>query len=438
MKRVLAIMVSILFSMPALSQDVEEAASDPKNIFPDAAEIGGSEILALRDNYLNQRGWSLGFSSSNPNGAYIGWGSASIQINPESVTYGRARIAAIDAAILQAIGEFTLSLGRETVTETISEIMQDPNALQNAKEASISQYYEAVESRLKNLTVAQLDALLENLGVDSSEHVQLNFAKKVDLARESVSKQIIRTAAEQFNGIRVISTFEEKNQVGALVIYHPKLRQFAQDVLNGTFVTKGTEFSESAIEQAIGGLSSEELIFVHGLRVLKDSDGNRVIIAFGQASPEITRMDSAMKQRMAINAAQREADLRADGFISEFLDSFVEVNEQQLTESVARISTEVSGNRTRETESTEFGNSLRSLIRQSSASDLSGVVTVKNWRANHPDTGHLYAGSIKMWSPTTDAAFTGRLQQKAATEAEFTDNVDVSARQSSDVGNEDW
>jgi hypothetical protein len=419
-------------------QDVDEASSSPQNIFPDADEIGGNRILQARDDYLDKRGWSLGFSEGNPSGAYIGWGEASIQVSPESVSYGKARIAAVDSAILGAIGEFTLSLGRETVTETVREVFQDPGALERARDANMLQYYRAIEDRVKNVTVAQLDQLLESLGADPSEHADLDFSRKVDLARESVTKRIIRTAAEQFNGIRVLSTFEEENQIGALVIYHPRLQRLAQDIVNGNFVAIGEGFSEDAIQSAIGDMESRDYLFIHGLRVLKDDDGNRVLLSFGQASPAVTRADSQMKQRMAVNAAERESDLRSDAYISEFLNSFVEVEEKQLSEAAARITAEVTGSSAREFESTSFADSLTSLMRQTSESDMTGIVTVHNWRANHPDTGHLYVGSIKAWSPKTNSAFTKRLQQRLEPGPDPSREVDVEVRRSRDVGDEDW
>lgn len=417
---------------------MDDASSNPRNIFPDASQIGGNKILEARDNYLKEREWTLGFSESNPNGAYIGWGESSIQVKPESVSYGKARIAAIDSAILAAIGEFTLSLGRETVTETVREVFQDPGALERARDANMLQYYQAIEDRVKNVTVAQLDQLLESLGADPSEHADLDFSRKVDLARESVTKRIIRTAAEQFNGIRVLGTFEEQNQVGALVIYHPRLQQLAQDIVNGNFVTVGEGYSEGAIESAIGEMDSEDYLFIHGLRVLKDKDGNRVLLSFGQASPAVTRADSQMKQRMAVNAADRESDLRSDAFISEFLNSFVEVDEKQLSEAAASITAEVTGSSAREFESTTFANSLTSMMRQSSESEMTGIVTVHNWRANHPDTGHLYVGSIKAWSPKTNSAFAKGLRERLEPGADPSREVNVDVRRSQDVGDEDW
>ena len=146
---------------------------------------------------------------------------------------------------------------------------------------------------------------------------------------------------------------------------------------------------------------------------------------------------------MAVTAAQRRANMRADGAMAEFLNSYVVVDEQEMT----GVAMEVIGERRsdgseREVETSTFIRDINSVIRQRSDIDLSGITTARTWRANHPDTGHLHVGAVKLWSPTTQAAFTGRgvveTPEEAAERDAEENGTAVQQRGSPEFGDEDW
>jgi hypothetical protein len=59
-------------------------------------------------------------------------------------------------------------------------------------------------------------------------------------------------------------------------------------------------------------------------------------------------------------------------------------------------------------ESLTIGETLNTVLKQHGKATLQGVTTLKEWTANHPETGHLLVGHILMWSPTSrDAAING-------------------------------
>ena len=41
---------------------------------------------------------------------------------------------------------------------------------------------------------------------------------------------------------------------------------------------------------------------------------------------------------------------------------------------------------------------VESFVKQGVKARLTGVATLKTWLQNHPDTGHLIAGEVKVWS----------------------------------------
>lgn len=417
-----------------------DASAAPENIFPVAEDITGSGVLKDRDRYLRERGWNLGFNESNPSGSYIGWGTAQILVDPESADYGGARIAAVNSAVTEAMGQFALSEGLKAQAQTIRSVTQDPNALQREEQQATNNYAAAVFDRLTNLTTAQLDQALEKLGVDPARHADLDYSSKVTLAQQSVKRSIARQAFESFRGVRLLKTFEEEGAIGALVIYNKKFATLARRIASGEVVAIGDGVSSDAVDQIANDLSSEELLFMHGVRLLKDADGNPVIVSFGQASPSVTKADSDRSVSMAVTAAQKSAELSADAGISDFLGSQVEVEDEVISQAVAREEGQVSADRSVVTESSEYVENLNSLIRQSSRLDLSGITTVRSWRGNHPDTGHLYVGTVKMWSPAGAAAFTGAGRVSSGDDAASSEgrSVDVERRSSPEFGTEDW
>ena len=357
--------------------------------------------------------------------------------------YGNARIAAVDAAIADALGQFALSRGTNAALDRTREILQDPNALEDLRNADPQQFLTAVQNRLRDLTAAKLDNALRELGIPPGKHQQLEFSQKVQLAMESIQTQIVRSAREYFQGIRLLHTFEEQGAIGALVISSPTLQEMASRILSGNMQAVGSGNSSDALDQLNGSLSDEELMFMHGTRLLRDQDGNPVIISFGQASPAVTRGDSRQVINMAVTAAQRRANMRADGALAEFLDTYVEVDDEDLNGVAVETMGELfSDGRERESTGAKFYAALTSSIRQRSQIQLTGITTVRTWRANHPDTGHLHVGAVKMWSPATQAAFSRRPKVDpvgAAPKMKSEEGASsVRQRSSSPFGKEDW
>ena len=421
------------------AESADEVSANPAHIYPAADDLDGTEIKGARDRYLNERGWVLGFHDANPSQGYIGWGSATIAVDPNDRNYGNARISAVDAAIAEALGQFALSNGTRASLDRIREILQDPNALEELAQPNQQQFLTAVSDRLRDLTAAQLDNALQELGINPGKHQELEFVQKVQLAMDSVQTELVRSAREYFQGIRLLYTFEEEGAIGALVIYSPRLRSMAQQILSGNLQAVGRGNSSDALDQLNGSLNSEQLMFMHGTRLLRDADGNPVLIAFGQASPPVTRGDSRQAINMAVNAAQRRANMRADGALAEFLDAYVEVDDEDLNGvAVETIGELHSDGRQRTSEGATFYQAMSSAIRQRSQIELSGITTVRTWRANHPDTGHLHVGAVKMWSPTTQAAFTGESVIEPAEEMIDEEAVGVEQRSSPEFGDEDW
>lgn len=438
MQSLIGVVCLLSFGSLLAEDAMDAAASDPRNIFPSVDEFDGSGVRQDRDDYLRERGWQLGPHQSNPGGAYIGWGQASINTRPDDPRYGENRIAMIEAAIATAYGEFALSRGRAVELERIREITEDPNALRDLQASSNEQFARAVQERLRTLTTAQLDHALVELGVDTSNLPQLDNRQRAQVAVDRIQSNVVRTARESFQGIRLLKTFEEQGAVGALISYSEGSRNLADNIAKGRLSAIGTGTSSDALDQLNGQLQDDELILMHGIRLLRDGGGNPVLVSFGQAAPAITRSDSRQRINMAVTAAERRASLRADAALAEFLNTFVEATEEQISGVSSNIMQEMRGGRDFETESMEFTNRLNSSLRQLSQLELTGIMTARTWRANHPDTGHPYVGVVHLWSPTTEALFSDSPITEGDHFGEEEEAPEVRRRRSPDFGREDW
>lgn len=417
----------------------DRAASDPRNIFPSVDDLDGSGIIRDRDSYLNERGWVLGFHDNNPSGAYIGWGEATIAVTSDHLRYGEARIAAMQQALANATGEFALSRGRAVTQERFVQIMRDPGALDRLREPTTAQFLRAVEGRLRNLATAELDRALQELGVDTRGLPQLDHTQRAQLALDSVTRELTRSAVETFQGIRLLKSFEESGAVGVLIIYSEGTRQLAENIMRGNLTAVGRGNSSDALDQLNGSLSDEQLLLMHGVRLLRDANGNPVLVAFGQAAPAITRSDSRQRINMAMSAAERNASMRADGALAEFLNVFTQIDETTVDGITQSITGEVRGDRNVEIDAVDFVERMNSELRQRSEFDLTGVVRVRTWRANHPDTGHPYVGVVHLWSPSTEALFSDRpVTSDRESVTEDGEAPAVQRRRSPEFGREDW
>lgn len=144
---------------------------------------------------------------------------------------------------------------------------------------------------------------------------------------------------------------------------------------------------------------------MHGVRIMEDETGEKVLVAFGQWAPEITKTTSSQIREARVQAARRQARSNAIAALTNFINSTLvleEVSQFREIEDISRITT---GKRVEEVESYEIGERVEEIVNQYGKVELEGITTVKEWAANDPKTGHIIVGHVAMWSPATrDAA----------------------------------
>jgi len=394
----------------------ERVFADPKNQFVNADEVSGSEIKKLCDEYLEERSWELGISPSNPGSAYIGWGVGMINVPPDDIRFGIARILAFEKAFQEAKGEFARVKARFTTTSTIRRVFDDDREFDPRAVVDEGSRAKVIKEKVLALTEAKLDSALSEAGVDPGEFAGRTPSQKRQILEDSISREIKVKAIQSVAGMRVQTTFEDLHSVGVLVVFSERMRAVASGVARGCTVGGGgkTDPKASILEQINQAYGDDDtgLIFVHGVRVLIDDNGDRALVAFGQSSPKILATDSTLKKNVAFQAARAIAQDMADGALTDFVNSSVVLESKALVQEYDEVNRIVQRDFEEDQESISIGQEIDRLIKTRGHTNLSGVITLKQWTANHPETGHLIFGHILMWSPASQAAARGKWTTK--------------------------
>ena len=409
-----ALSSAFLLVSPALGavESEEQAFEAAENLFVSASELSGTLIEEERDKYLKERGWELGLSRANPNGAYIGWGKADISVDALDLKFGQARVLAFEKAFADAKGNFVRSRSATTTTEVVREFIQNEGIVDEEDFLDSETRLKTIYDRLVTLTEAELDAKLEEVGIDPGPLKAQSLRIKKERARDAIDRISKTKALQSVAGLRVQQTFEDLKSIGVLVVYSDSFREWANAAIYGHTVAKLTEGNptESILEQIRSTTPNgpDDYITSHGVRVMRDSAGNRAFISFGQWSPAITKLDSSLKRNIAIKAAQETSRTLAEANLADFINSTVVLESSASIEEVSKITEYVDSRGSEIAERMQIGEALSTLVKQRSSISLEGVTTLDNWTANHPESGHLIVGHILMWSPASrDAVLHG-------------------------------
>lgn len=393
----LALSVGLLLSLPAFSS-IEDESQSPANNFPIAEQLATYGLEKKRDQYLEKRGWFLGYNQK-PNGDnfYIGWGQAGIQASAKDIAFADSRVIAFESALLTAKGEFTRSNSLKIATESMQTFFADES--DTAADSASANALQQFGKKILTLGSAKLDKQLTEMGIDPA---QFSLKKKRELARESFQKTTIASAISSVSGLRPLVTFEDNNSVGVIVVYSKKLKQQANDIARGKLVPNTTAISgaQKISEQLSSKLAADkDYIFQHGIRVMKDEFGNTALVSFGQSGVKATSSTSKLQLKSSVKAAKIMARSLAESQLAEFVNATVSLRDKTTLIGSSAVTEITDGDLTSINETTNIGKVIDQYVKQNAKVKLSGISTIKTWSANHPESGHLIIGEAIMWSP---------------------------------------
>ena len=376
----------------------EEKAHAPQHNFPLAEQLSTSSLDNKRQQYLNDRGWHLGDNTkNNGNRFYIGWGEANIKESTSSISFIDSKVAAFESALLAAKGEFARKNGSRIATQTMQNFFKDE--LSRPLDLQPNSSMKQINKKIVALGNASLDKLLTDLDVDAEK---FTLKQKQKLAQDRLRKTSAVTAISKVSGIRPLVTFEDNDTVGVLIVYSQKLRQQASEIAQGKLLHKSEAIpGHPTIRDQINQMlpKDSDFIFQHGIRILKDERGNPVLVSFAQSGVRANKGSGRFEADMAIKAARTAAKSLSTSHIAEFVNATVNLQDKTTLEENASIERVTQGEISSIEESLNTGKIIDNFTKQGAKVKLTGITTLKTWTQNHPETGHLIAGEVKIWSP---------------------------------------
>jgi hypothetical protein len=397
----------------------EEVNDSTAHNFPVMSELAGSKLEKQRNDYLSNKNRSLGNDSK---GSYVGWGESAINVSPNSIDFGQKRIMAFEKAFIDAKADFVRMKKQKVATTITRELFQDDrdNNEVEIKDGGIA----GLAKKIHALAEAAIDEKLVEYGVDPSTIENSDISKKRKLMENSINKEVTVKAVQNISGIRIIATFEDVSGVGVLIKASPKYRDMAKAIASKKLVgypSKGDP-KNSIKNQLNDRLSDEDYFVQHGLRIMTDDSGNRVLVSFGQWAPKVTRNDSRMKINNAVKAAKGIAYDQALSYITMFVNTTLALeNKTKLTDSETINALSRTDGTNEEQESSSVGAMLDKFVKETSRVTIEGVSQVHSWAINHPETGHPLVGTVLMWSPATQE-YARAYDKKRPTKKKYSQN----------------
>lgn len=398
------IIFAVFSGLSVQLQANENVADSPQHNFPVAEQQSSSKLMKKRNDYLSERGWQLGSNARDDGSSfYISWGQADIAAGQQDLAFPDARVAAFEQALLDAKGQFVTSRAEQVASESISEIYTDdrpvdPNSLSDERSVMA-----VITEKLLAVGEAKLDEFLRENGIDPAG---LSKQEKRIQAKNEFQKTVTRKAMDSVVGFRPLTTFEDGGSVGVVAVYSPKQEALARSIRNQSVVAQPSLAGPGTVQEILDGslTKDSDYIFQHGVRLLYDNKGNPWLVGFAQAGVKATKQASRLKLNMLIKGSRQAAADLARAQMAEFLQGTVSYDSSTTLLSSAEIAEISQADKTQVNTTTNVGKLVQTKIRQNAKVSMEGLTTLKNWSANHPDTGHLIVGEVVAWSPMTLAS----------------------------------
>jgi hypothetical protein len=364
----------------AEKREVAEALPAPEDEVLKKASITAEPNVADDiDAYLASRGWAMG-ENTRPDGSvfYISVGQGVIAAPRDSGAYMTSRLIAFEKALLEAKKEMVQYMESRVAKEVLSDYQE--GGVDNAEVAPGS-------DKSASLLAGAVNDELARQGVESRSPEA--SAKVRQLLSSSTFRSSIRTVAQaRILGLQVFKSFEaspsgRQGQIGVICIHSDKLQDMAEAMWSGAPIPP-----QSPKPPLIDQVPSERevLLSSYGVQQKTDEQGNLVLVAFAQAKPVSSSVNSE-------NAAYDKAKTNALGLLRQFAGESAHVATSTKNAESIR---EMEGSAIDYSNETTYRSQIQSYAEEMS---ISGVAVLKRWSAVHPLTGEKVVGIVCTWSP---------------------------------------
>ncbi len=379
----------------------EEKVDASAHGFPIMSEVAGNNLIKQRDDYLRNAQKKMLRLGTDRKGTFIGWGQAAINTSPQSIDFGQKRIMAFEQAFITAKSTF-VRMQKQSVATTVMQKFFD-DSRENQEVELKDGTFVGIAKKIGALTEAALDKKLAEYGVDPETVTNSDITKKRTLMENSLNKEITVRAVQNISGIRILASFEDEKAIGVLIKASPKYRDMANAIASRKLVSypAKTDPQNSIMNQLEERLSDKDYFLQHGLRIMTDGSGNRVLVSFGQWSPKVTSADSRTKINNSVKAAKIVAYNQALSYMTQFINTTMALKNKTVLSGSDTITELTRSDKSRtEEENNNVGALVDEFIKETSNLTIEGVNQIHSWDINHPETGHPLVGTVLMWSPT--------------------------------------
>lgn len=424
-----ALAAALLLALGATSPEprAEPAAADPSAIasqFGHAAEVqrgrrgAAREVRADLEAYLERADLRTGPQTIGDSRVNVMLETVRVTREPGERGFHTARNTAYQRAYLTAIGKF-ISQRAQTIESQIGSVIADnSDNLQLLKELCTPSREQVVGEKLAQLAEAMVDKALEQVEASPSpraEAPRFDCPAQQNLFRSHTS----RRAAEALSGLRVVYSSEVDGQLGIVLVHSTRFAEAARKLLNdqGTRWPAGDPLGE--LRAQLGGtLDSETLRGTFGTRIVTASNGEPIIVAFGQAGPDVSESDSDRTYDRKFETARRIAYNEAAAELARFARSMAvfSSDSRQIDESGTYV--DLASGAYDEPEM--VAQTLLERVDNQARLSVQGVTEVHAWEIEEDAGQQPLVGVVLAWSPSLrsthgrDAAPPGKAQPSEA------------------------
>jgi hypothetical protein len=391
----------------------EQKAADPTDIETHAmvaASVMASGRAARRqvmqdlDAYLAEIGLREGPQIRNGSRVTVLKEIMATTVRPGDRGFHTARRTAYQQAYLSAIGKFISQRG-QVIENSLSNVIRDnPENLRVLQELCRPSQGEILTLKTLALANAIIDQALVRLDASPVDVSQGGPNYSCPAAERLFRSVTSRRAAESIVGLRVLFTSELNGYVGVVLAHSDRYEEAAAMLASG----RGTRAPEAdplgELRATLGTtLDSQALQYTFGTRILGAANGEPVIVAFAQASPDIGPADSQRTIDRKFENARRAAHNEAAAELARFarVNAFFASENETFDESGKYVDLDTGA----ADEPALVAERLFEETSTRSRLQVQGLAEVHSWELDEDVNGVSLVGVVLAWSPSLQSTF---------------------------------
>ena len=257
----------------------------------------------------------------------------------------------------------------------------------------------AFEQALTLARIETIKSVATNIASQSENSLDSTTAEGQTNMKAQTGQKLSMEAAASLVGLTVIRSLVGVNEnqqpaIGICTLSSNQLRDSIPKLVRQGEDARLQPTSPSPVE-VVETLSPEEVSTIFGIRLLSDSTGRPLVLAFAQAPVNYGGTSEAIRAKFRDNAAAAATGL-ADTAIGEYLGGAAQFSDEQMTEQLVEIALSDDAESEKVAALSKMNSRLTSQVRL----NLSGLSTVRRWSLPATKTAPEIVGVVRIWQPS--------------------------------------